>query len=66
VPLCAAAHRYFTDRQCEWDMFVEKHLMSAKDYDALRYERAVKRWDGDIDGVLVRLAARAVSLGIKA
>lgn len=66
VPLCAGAHRYFTDRQCEWDVFVERYIMQPADYDVLRYVRALKPWDKDLESVLVRLAERAVSMGIEA
>lgn len=64
MPLCAGAHRYFTGRALEWERFVTL-CMGAADYEALKI-RALKPWDRDLEGVLVRLASRAVALGIKA
>src|SRR5262249_38556397 len=64
MALCAGAHRYFTSRPLEWEAFVLLRF-GAANYEALK-RRALQRWDGDLEGVLVRLAARAVALGIKA
>jgi hypothetical protein len=63
MPLCARAHVYFTHHPLEWEQFVIEEK-GAADFEALKI-RALKPWDHDIDGVLVRLAARAVTLGIK-
>lgn len=63
MPLCAGAHVYFTHHPLEWEGFV---IMRIGDdaYAALK-RRALVKWDGDIEGVLVRLASRAVVLGIQ-
>ena len=61
--MCAGAHRLMTNRPLEWERFVTG-TMGAADFEALKI-RALKPWNHDIEGVLVRLAARAVSLGIK-
>lgn len=61
--MCAGAHRLMTNRPLEWERFVTA-VMTAGNYEALKI-RALKPWDHDIESVLVRLAARAVALGIK-
>jgi hypothetical protein len=53
-----------THHPLEWEEFVTGR-MGETDFAALK-ARALKPWDHDIDGVLVRLAARAVALGIEA
>jgi len=62
MPLCARAHVYYTHHPLEWEAFVLEN-MSAADLAALK-ARALAKWDGDLETVLVRLAARAVSLRI--
>jgi hypothetical protein len=61
--LCAGAHVWTTHHPLEWAEFMERQMGRAA-LDALRV-KALKPWDHDIDAVLVRLAARAVALGIK-
>lgn len=63
MPLCARAHVYYTHHALEWEAFVTER-MGAADFASLK-ARALAKWDGDLEGVLVRLAARAVALGIK-
>ena len=63
VALCAGCHVYYTHHPLEWEQFVIRR-MGAADYEALK-ARALAKWDGDLESVLVRLAARAVALGIK-
>lgn len=62
MPLCAAAHTYYTHHPLEWEDFVTMRI--GDDAFAALKKRALQKWDGDLDGVLVRLASRAVSLGI--
>jgi hypothetical protein len=62
--LCAAAHTYFTHHPLEWEVFVETAI-GCENYSQIK-RRALEKWDGDLEGVLVRLAARAVALGIPA
>lgn len=61
--LCAGAHVYFTHHPLEFEGFVTMRIGDDA-YAALK-RRALVKWDGDIDGVLVRLASRAVVLGIQ-
>lgn len=63
IPLCAGAHRYFTNRPVEWERFILQHILGAESFEKLK-RMALDRWDGDIEGVLVRLASRAVVLGL--
>lgn len=63
MPLCAGAHRYFTDRPLEWERFVRDYL-PGDTFSALK-EQALQVWDKDIAFVLARLKARAAELGIK-
>lgn len=60
--LCAGRHVFYTHRPLEWEDFVAQNWHVARP--TLR-RRALEAWDGDIESVLVRLAARAVALGIK-
>ena len=60
--LCAGAHVFYTHHPIHWEQFVTKRI-GADAYADLK-TRALARWNGDIEGVLVRLAARAVALGI--
>lgn len=62
--LCAGAHNFYTHRPVEWEVFVDARL-GVETHDALK-RAALQRWDGDLETVLVRLAARAVALGIPA
>ena len=67
MPLCAGAHVYFTHHPLEWERFVLNYsgvLYGDSIIPALK-AKALSKWDGDIEGVLVRLAARAVGLGIE-
>jgi hypothetical protein len=59
--LCAGRHVYYTHRPCEFEDFVAEFWHIARP--TLR-RRALVKWDGDIEGVLVRLAARAVTLNL--
>ena len=63
VALCAGCHVYYTHHPLEWERFVTER-MGAADFASLK-ARALAKWDGDLEGVLVRLAARAVALGIE-
>jgi hypothetical protein len=64
MPLCSGAHVWFTHNPDEWTAYLEwKYGKEA--VEALKV-RSAQKWDGDIEGVLVRLAARAVALGIEA
>ena len=62
MPLCAGAHVAMTHDPLRWEAFVIGR-MGAADFASLK-ARALAKWDGDLEGVLVRLAARAVSLKI--
>lgn len=62
--MCAGAHRLMTNRPIEWDRFVTS-VIGVAAYEALK-TRALGKWNGDVESVLVRLAARAVALGIAA
>jgi hypothetical protein len=61
VCLCQGAHKFFTHHQLEWEAFV---ISAGHELNRLK-THAMEPWDGDLEGVLVRLAARAVALGIK-
>lgn len=61
--LCAGAHVYMTHHPLEWENFVTMRI--GDDAFAALKRRALVKWDGDIEGVLVRLASRAVVLGIQ-
>ena len=63
LPLCAGCHVYYTHHPLEWEQYITER--NGPEAIAALKARAMKRWDGDIEGVLVRLAARAVALGIK-
>lgn len=63
MPLCAGAHVYYTHHPLEWEGFVTMRI--GDDAFAALKRRALQKWDGDIEGVCVRLAARAVALGIE-
>ena len=62
--LCAGAHVWTTHHPIEWYDFLEA-VMGPEAYAALK-RKALTPWDHDIEGVLVRLAARAVALQIEA
>lgn len=62
LPMCAGAHRFFTGRELEWRRFIDSYFPEGF-YDKVA-ALALKPWDKDLEGVLVRLAARAVALGI--
>lgn len=64
MPLCGGAHKWFTHNPDAWKAYlVWKFGQEAVDaLDA----RSLELWDGDLESVLVRLAARAVALGIPA
>lgn len=64
MPLCAGAHVAMTHRPLEWERFVV-YKIGREALDELKAQ-ALEVWDGDIEGVLVRLAARAVALGLEA
>jgi hypothetical protein len=61
--LCAGAHVWTTHHPLEWHQFMHNEMGGAA-LEALK-AKALKPWDGDLSGVLVRLAARAVALGIE-
>jgi hypothetical protein len=54
---------YYTHRPLEWEQFMEQRLTAAGLADLKRL--ALSKWSGDIEGVLVRLAARAVAIGLE-
>lgn len=64
VPLCAAAHMKFTHDVVGWQIFVTQHVMDAARYQDLMM-RSQERWDGDLEGTVARLKARAAILEIK-
>jgi hypothetical protein len=63
MPLCSGAHVWFTHNPDEWGAYLVWKFGAEAVHSLVM--RSVQPWDGDIDGVLVRLAARAVALGIK-
>lgn len=60
--LCAGAHVWTTHHPLEWNQFMHDEMGEAA-LEALK-TKALQPWDGDIQSVLVRLAARAIVLGI--
>jgi len=64
MPLCSGAHVWFTHNPNQWDAYLEWKF-GKEAVEALKARSTVK-WNGDYESVLVRLASRAVALGLKA
>lgn len=64
MPLCAGAHKWFTHNPGAWTTYLEWKY--GEEAVAALEARSLVKWNGDLESVLVRLAAKAVALGIKA
>lgn len=62
-PLCAGAHVKFTHDPIGWENFVVATI-GRRAWEDLRL-RAQEKWDGDLEGTVARLKARAAVLEIK-